>query len=224
MIKVGYFKRPILRGRDIKKYSYDFADLWLINTHNGVKEKEIKPVNVDDYPAIKNHLNNYLLQLKSRQDKGDTIYNLRNCAYMEDFSKQKIIWAEIARSGNAFTFDNNDYMVSNTGYMLVANENMADEKVYDNLLAFLNSKAILFYLNMISTRLDETGWRWLRQYVEILPIPKLSDDQLQSISSEIQSQLSEVTSCGQIKINDFVNNIYGFDKEEVMFLNKLLPK
>lgn len=75
--------RPILRGRDIKKYSYDFADLWLINTHNGVKEKEIKPVNVDDYPAIKNHLNNYLLQLKSRQDKGDTIYNLRNCAYMD---------------------------------------------------------------------------------------------------------------------------------------------
>ncbi|WKL44883.1 Eco57I restriction-modification methylase domain-containing protein [Flavobacterium sp. ZE23DGlu08] len=36
--------RPILRGRDIKKYSYEFADLWLINTHNGVKEKDIKPV------------------------------------------------------------------------------------------------------------------------------------------------------------------------------------
>ncbi|MRJ11740.1 hypothetical protein EDL98_11815, partial [Ornithobacterium rhinotracheale] len=37
--------RPILRGRDIKRYGYDFADLWLINTHNGIKEKGIKPIN-----------------------------------------------------------------------------------------------------------------------------------------------------------------------------------
>ena len=29
--------RPILRGRDIKRYGYNWADLWLINTHNGVK-------------------------------------------------------------------------------------------------------------------------------------------------------------------------------------------
>ena len=26
--------RPILRGRDIKQYGYDWANLWLINTHN----------------------------------------------------------------------------------------------------------------------------------------------------------------------------------------------
>ena len=31
--------RPILRGRDIKRYSYDWANLWLINTHNGIKGK-----------------------------------------------------------------------------------------------------------------------------------------------------------------------------------------
>ena len=29
--------RPILRGRDIKRYGYDWANLWLINTHNGIK-------------------------------------------------------------------------------------------------------------------------------------------------------------------------------------------
>ncbi|WP_042007104.1 hypothetical protein, partial [Capnocytophaga canis] len=81
--------RPILRGRDIKRYGYDFADLWLINTHNGVKEKAIKPINIEDYPAIKSHLNLYYDKLKKRADKGDTPYNLRNCAYIEEFSKQK---------------------------------------------------------------------------------------------------------------------------------------
>ena len=33
--------RPILRGRDIKRYGYDFAGLYLIATHNGIPEKGI---------------------------------------------------------------------------------------------------------------------------------------------------------------------------------------
>ncbi|MDR2963574.1 MAG: class I SAM-dependent DNA methyltransferase, partial [Bacteroidales bacterium] len=62
--------RPILRGRDIKRYGYEFADLWLINTHNGVKEKGIKPIQIDDYPAIKKHLDKYYPELEKRLDKG----------------------------------------------------------------------------------------------------------------------------------------------------------
>ncbi len=65
-------------------------DLWLINTHNGVKDMSIPPVSVDDYPAIKNHLDNYYDKLKKRADQGITPYNLRNCIYMDEFSKQKL--------------------------------------------------------------------------------------------------------------------------------------
>ena len=61
--------RPILRGRDIKRYGYDFADLWLINTHNGIKEKGIKPINIEHYPAIKKHLDQFYAQLEKRADK-----------------------------------------------------------------------------------------------------------------------------------------------------------
>ena len=75
--------RPILRGRDIKRYGYDFADLYLINTHNGVKEKGIKRIYIEDYPAVKAHLDLYHSQLEKRTDQGDTPYNLRNCAYIE---------------------------------------------------------------------------------------------------------------------------------------------
>ena len=45
--------RPILRGRDIKRYSYSFADLWLIATFPS------RHYNIDNYPAIKNHLLSY---------------------------------------------------------------------------------------------------------------------------------------------------------------------
>ena len=75
--------RPILRGRDIARFKYDWADLWLINTHNGIKGK-LERVHIEDYPSIKQHLDNHWNKIAFRADKGDTPYNLRNCAYLDD--------------------------------------------------------------------------------------------------------------------------------------------
>lgn len=80
--------RPILRGRDIKRYGYNWANLWLINTHNGIRGK-LERIHIEDYPAVKAHLDQYWDRISKRADKGDTPYNLRNCAYLEDFSKPK---------------------------------------------------------------------------------------------------------------------------------------
>lgn len=77
--------RPILRGRDIKRYGYDWANLWLINTHNGIRGK-IARIKIEDYPAVKAHLDNYWDAIKDRADQGDTPYNMRNCAYLDEFS------------------------------------------------------------------------------------------------------------------------------------------
>ena len=86
--------RPILRGRDIKRYGYDWAGLWLINTHNGVKG--VKPrIDINDYPAVKQHLDKYWDKISKRADKGDTPYNLRNCAYVDDFNQPKIVWKRV---------------------------------------------------------------------------------------------------------------------------------
>ncbi|MEI7847565.1 MAG: N-6 DNA methylase, partial [Chloroflexota bacterium] len=82
--------RPILRGRDIKRYGYEFQNLWLINSHNGNSHKGTSRINIEEYPAIKRHLDKYYDSLTVRFDKGDTPYNLRSCAYMDDFYKQKM--------------------------------------------------------------------------------------------------------------------------------------
>ena len=86
--------RPILRGRDVKRYGYDWANLWLINIHNGIKGR-IPRVNIEDYPAVKAHLDQYWDKIRDRADQGDTPYNLRNCAYLEDFSQPKIVWGNL---------------------------------------------------------------------------------------------------------------------------------
>lgn len=214
--------RPILRGRDIKRYGYDFADLWLINTHNGIKEKGIKPINIKDYPAIKKHLDMFYPELEKRADKGETPYNLRNCVYMDDFNRQKIVWAELARTGNAFTYDDAGYLVGNTGYILVMNKESEKKIGYEYLLSFLNSKAMLFYLDIISTRLDETGWRWLRQYVELLPIPLISIEKQSVIRVIVRNELKRKTKTGQSEIDYFVNNLYNFTEEEIDFLQNFI--
>ena len=89
-VRTAELIRPILRGRDIKRYGYEWANLWIINTHNGIKGK-LPRIDVNEYPAIKAHLDQFWDKIYKRADKGDTPYNLRNCAYMEDFNKPKII-------------------------------------------------------------------------------------------------------------------------------------
>ena len=42
--------RPILRGRDIKRYGYEWAELWLIATFPS------RHYNIEDYPAVKQYL------------------------------------------------------------------------------------------------------------------------------------------------------------------------
>ena len=128
--------QPILRGRDIKRYSYDWADLWLINTHNGVKGKYPR-ININDYPAVKLHLDNYWDAISTRADKGDTPYNLRNCAYLDDFSKPKIIFQEIVQESQFMLDDTTHFMCNDTCRIITG-------KDIDFLLAILNSK-LFFY-------------------------------------------------------------------------------
>ena len=109
--------RPILRGRDIKRYGYEFADLYLINTHNGVKEKGIKRIDIDDYPSVKTHLDSFYQQLEKRQDKGDTPYNLRNCAYIEDFYKQKIVYPNMTKF-MPFLLDKESFMTNQKCFIM----------------------------------------------------------------------------------------------------------
>ena len=207
--------RPILRGRDIKRYGYDWDGLWLINTHNGVKEK-YPPINIEDYPSIKQHLDLYWDKISEREDQGVTPYNLRNCAYMDDFNKPKIVYAELARTGNAFTIDRKKMVVGNTGYIITFDSEVTEERLYC-LTGFLNSKAALFYIDNSCSKFDENGWRWLRQFVENIPIPQQTDSQLYS---EVTKTMEQCNSDSLQRINTIVYKILGLTSDEIAYLEK----
>ena len=183
--------RPILRGRDIKRYGYDFADLYLINTHNGVKEKGIKRIHIEDYPAVKAHLDLYYPQLEKRADRGDTPYNLRNCAYIEDFSKQKIVYSDISERLN-FQIIEKEMYFNNTIYFITSEtENL------DYLLRFLNSNLIDWYYKTLSVQLGEKAVRMFTIYVLNIPIPKNKDKE--NIYKSYQLTKEEI---------DFIEDLY----------------
>ena len=130
--KTAELIRPILRGRDIKRHGYEWADLWLINTHNGVKEKNIPRIEIEDYPAIKAHLDSHWDKIEKRADQGDTPYNLRNCAYLDLFSQPKICWKAVGR--------NLAFSIVDSGVFLTAPDSFISAGIHNEyILAFLCS-------------------------------------------------------------------------------------
>lgn len=113
--------RKMLRGRDIKRYSYEWAGLWVINAHNGYKNQngeKVEAINIENYPSLKKHFDEFYPQLEKRTDKGLTPYNLRNCAYIEEFEREKIVYSEIVRKPQFYLDTKLNFYAEATSFIL----------------------------------------------------------------------------------------------------------
>lgn len=186
--------KPLLRGRDVERYGYTFQNLFLINSHNGIKEKGIKPINVKkDYPTIYKYLFDYKSELQKRSDKGDEWYNLRNCAYLEEFNSEKLIWAEtmrIHKTGDRnfprFGYDSEGFYTDKTVFIGVGSH-------LKYLLAILNSKIGKWLIMEYVTKLDTGGYMMQKTYLDKIPILVPTSQQ-------------------EKEVNDLVNQILKFQK------------
>ncbi|MGN8520208.1 class I SAM-dependent DNA methyltransferase [Helicobacter pylori] len=168
--------KPILRGKDIKRYSYEWAHLWVINTHNGYTSNlkfKIPPIDIEKYPAIKAHLDSHYDTIATRSDQGDTPYHLRNCAYLEDFEKEKIVYGEIVQEPR-FYLDNGEcelgYFYAEATSFILTGEHLR------YLLGMLHSKLITFAFKTFYAGggLGESGYRYKKAFIERLPIPQIT--------------------------------------------------
>ena len=199
--------RPILRGRDIARYTYNWADLWLINTHNGIKGS-LNRIHIEDYPAIKQHLDFYWDKIKQRADKGDTPYNLRNCAYVDDFDKTKIVWIELSDESKFTICDN--YIPLNTVFFLTGSH-------LSHILGLLNSKLINWYFrNCIGTSSGAGTNRWLKYTVELLPLLSYDSEIETLVNSRLTSDSDQVSL--ELQIDKVVCKKYGLTDEETEFI------
>ncbi len=197
--------KPILRGKDIKRYSYEWADLWVINTHNGYTSfsHKIPPIDIEKYPTLKAHLDAHYDAIATRSDQGDTPYHLRNCAYLEDFKKEKIVYPCIMAKKPCFVYEEEGFYAP-----APANIITGDKIEIKYLTALLNSKCIYFAMRKFYMGGGIEG-ELKTNNLEKIPIPQITEKN--------QELADKITDCAErilkSKAKDPKTNTQGLEKE-----------
>ena len=232
--------RPILRGRDIKRYGYEWANLWLIwvpwhfplhldNSIQGASVKAEKAFEIQ-YPAVYNHLLKYKTQLSARNKAETGIryewYALQRWGanYWEDFSMPKLVYMEIQTDNPnegypfpCFSYDNRNSIVLNTAYIMCSKS--VDVRY---ILGILNSTVGRMIARLYVTQLQERQYRMLAQYISKFPIAKSTSIMQTKIITIVQRCLDYRSSLDEETINGFVYKIYGFESAEIAYIENLI--
>ena len=209
--------KPLLRGRDIQRYRAEWAGVWLIDTHNGYGG--VPSVDVEEYPAIKRHLDRFYPRLEKRQDKGRTPYNLRNCAYHEVFGEEKLFWMDMSKEGR-FAYSETEMYCNDKGFLMRG-------EYLKYLCAILNSTLITWLVGntVLTTGLGLTQWK--KFAVERFPVPKISAarqrpfvDLVDRILAAKETEPKADTFAAEAEVDRLVHALYGLTDEEIEAVEK----
>ncbi len=181
--KTSNLIKPILRGRDIKRYSYEWANLWLICTFPALN------LDIENYPSLKKFLMNFMPRLKQSGEKGcrkktsnKWFETQDSIAYYKEFEKDKIVYPCIMATEPRFTYTNDNFYVVAPGNIITAKTQILK---YVNLL--LNSKLIYFSLKSFYMGGGING-ELKTNNLERLPIPQIPADKM----SEFENLANEL--------------------------------
>ena len=169
--------KPLLRGRDIKKYNYDFKKLYLICTFPSLN------LNISDYPAIEKYLKSFGKRLEQSGETGcrkktnNKWFETQDAtAYYKDFEKPKIVWASVGE--NEYSYIEKGIYLLDTNYFLVCD----NENILKYLIGIFNSKLFLFALSYKDTPLGDGGaWRHYKYNLEEMTIPEVDKKRAKEI-------------------------------------------
>ena len=197
--------RPILRGRDIKRYGYEWAGLYLIATFPS------RHYDIEEYPAVKQHLLSFGMERLEQTGKKYTIDGQQvtarkktnnkwfetqdSISYWEDFKKPKIIYPETTQ-GAYFAYDDNGVFLDKTCFMLISGD-------AEYLQFTLSSKLFEYAYKRIfsSVSLGEHGYQYNKHALVKLPVVKPTD----SITKRIKTS----------DIESFIFDIYKISPDEI---------
>ena len=210
--------RPILRGRDIKRYQFDWAGLYLIATFPA------KHYDINDYQSVKNYLLSYgnghgqeLLEqtgathiidgkpIKSRKKTKNKWFETQDSiSYWEDLLQPKIVWIELSDEPK---FAISELMPLNTVFYLIG------ERIYD-IIGMLNSTIYKWYFtHCIGTTSGVGTNRWLKYTIEQVPLIKHYFEISHITEKIVNNEISE--KLGQLEIDKILFNILELTNDEI---------
>ncbi len=196
--------KPILRGKDIKRYRYEWADLWVIATFPSLK------LDIDDYPSLKTYLSQFRPRIDQSGEKGcrkktsnqwfetqDTI------AYHGDFEKEKIVYPCIMAKEPCFVYEEKGFYAP-----APANIITGDKTEIKYLTALLNSRCIYFAMRKFYMGGGIEG-ELKTNNLEKIPIPKITEKN-QELAGKITALVEQIL---QAKEKDPKANTQELEKE-----------
>jgi hypothetical protein len=204
--------KPLLRGRNISKYSYLFDNIYIlfIPWHFPIKE-DVNGASLEaeiefekQYPAVYNHLKSFKDQLSKRNTAETGIryewYALQRASstFAQNYEKEKIVWLAITDKP-AFALDKNKIYVTSPSYIMVA-----DKLKYH--LCFLNSKVVEWYLDKVSSSTGQGTNQWTKVFMDQIPIPKIPNQYILIKFEILADYLIYLNDINQPNINPYADN------------------
>ncbi|EAL7136051.1 class I SAM-dependent DNA methyltransferase [Campylobacter jejuni] len=227
--------RKMLRGRDIKRYSYEWAGLWVIfipwHFPNVEKPKTMSENEQDlkeQYPSLYKHLLSHKERL-SKRNKDETgiryeWYCLQRWGanYYQEFEREKIVYPCIMAKEPCFSYE-----TSFAFAMAPANIITSNSDILKYILAFLNSDFIYLMLRKFYMGGGIEG-ELKTNNLEKLPIPKINSKN-QKLADELINLVDEIlkvkeqdknanTQELENKINSLVYKLYNLNEEEIKII------
>ncbi|MCR4808614.1 MAG: Eco57I restriction-modification methylase domain-containing protein [Prevotella sp.] len=214
--------RPILRGRDIKRYGYDWANLWLIyipwhfpyqfdESIQGASEKAERAFK-EQYPAVYSHMLHYKEPL-SKRNKAETgiryeWYAMQRwgAKYWEDFLKPKIIYPNMTKY-IPFVFDNRMYLTNQKCFIITG-------KYVAYLTAFFNSSLFKYCFRDSFPELQGGTRELSKIFFDKIPVYEVSDAQNQKFQDAVEDIQNEYTKQKAQRIDSMLFDLYNLTTEE----------
>jgi hypothetical protein len=212
--------KPILRGRDIKAYEHHWAGLWIIAAFPALN------LNIDDYPSVKKHLESYGKRIHqigekgTRKKTGNKWFETQDqIAYHEEFSKEKIVWQRVTKEP-MFCLTESNIFIQDSMAFITTDENTS------YLMVILNSRLIKLFVEMFVHKYGNTGYLLSNQYVEQLPIPKISkiDQQpfIKLVDKILQAKKNgKDTTILEAEIDELVYKLYNLTADEIKIIESI---
>jgi hypothetical protein len=206
--------KPILRGKDVKRYNAEFSDLWLITTFPSLR------LDINDYPAIRDYLKTFGTRLDQTGEKGcrkktnHKWFEIQdNIAYYKQFQKEKVLYREISNQMDAF-YDKKGLYINNKLYMVTGNS-------IKYLTAILNS---VIFNNVLLKQANLTGGKGVG-FLRNIPIPKLTTEAQKPFIILVDTILSKKergddTTEEENQIDQLVYKLYDLTPEEIQIVEE----
>ena len=200
--------KPLLRGRDVKRWSVEYQDLWLIFTRRGI--------DIQKYLAIENYLSQYKKQLTpgmGRKVGSYKWYEIQdNIAYWQEFEQPKIIYPNICKR-NEFAWDESGYYTNQKAFIIPCNDKV--------LLAILNSSVVMFLFQQLLSKLQGDFYEPSSIFMKDFPIPTATESQRQEIENLVQKCLDangKNVKNIETEIDQLVYQLYELTPEEIQII------